>query len=257
MKNSKFIIVFAVLGFVMSFIFALTSHSSLSTVILKAAISGISFAVLGFVISLIYTKFLDEDTSSDVISDVDGDKSTSAGQTKGQIVDLVVSDAELEKGDSGNSFVINDNRQMLNENDVSKKSGEVFTNQGFVVSDDTREQKKEKSDATGSNGFVPLKNFETVNSFSSKEAEHSDGIISLQDSSTGNIDSIDALPEMNNISVENTEKQDDDEDDVSLSDDNSSEFTSSKAKNNEFQGDMQNAALIAKAISSVLSAENN
>lgn len=247
-KNSKFIVVFAAIGFVLSFVFALTSHSSILMVLLKALITCISFGVLGFLISFVFNKFLGEEISPDNISDSDGERVQSGSQGKGQVVDLVIADEELQKGESGNHFIVS-NSQMLNSTDVSSKNEKLF---------EKKTEEPERTEKSVDDKFVPLKEKETVTNFSSNESIGAASAVS--NTAVESSGEVDVLPDMASISMvsEESHGNDDSDDDVSFSSDSDSSFSSPKKSSgsSEFQGDINNTELIAKAISSVLSAEN-
>lgn len=245
MKNSKVIVIFAAIGFVLSFVFALMSHSSILLVLLKALITCVSFGVLGLLISFVFNKFLSEDIGPENISESDVEKNQSASQGKGQIVDLVISDEELQKGESGNHFIVSSS-QMLNSTDVSSNNSQLFENK--LETSDISDPKEK---------FVPLKEMETVTNFSSKESEVSRNVIA--NNITESDGDVDTLPDMSNISLVNEDKAENNEEEVSFTSDSDTVFstTTAKSTNTEFQGDTSNTELIAKAISSVLSAEKD
>ena len=121
MKGVKFGIVFAVSGFLLSFISGLFSHTFILYVLLKALLAALIFGVLGFLISLIYSNFLDDSSGGFGAESDGGYQTTTAAPAKGQIVDITVQDDELDRGESENHFVVGDNHQMLNNSDVRKQ----------------------------------------------------------------------------------------------------------------------------------------
>lgn len=256
MHNIKFISIFAGFGFFISFICGLFSKSKFLIVLLRAFIFAIIFGLLAFLISFLYNKFLNDDSAED-ISDgsvgADGTNSSGASSgSRGNLVDFVVQDAELERSDSDNHFVVNDSHQMLNATDVVS-NGDSFKNK-----------------VEPENNFVPLKNKETVDNFSSKEAVSSSEVVnapmesvkeSIPEISRKSGDDIDTLPDMNSLGFENLAKDNSDSGDENLGGDTGETFVSSVSKSSSSFGsadtaEVKDASLMAKAISSILSDEN-
>lgn len=248
MRKVKAISTFAILGFLISFVFGLFSHSNFISIFLKALIFTIIFSVLGFLVTFVFSKFLDEDVSGDLASDVPT-SSTHENNTKGKIVDLVIQDEELSPTQSDNNFNVGNNTFMLNSTDVNS-------------------EKLSENNA----GFVPLRNFETVTNMSEKEAENPRDIISEQNKaalgeginqqnvvdSEGNAGTIDVLPDMSYF--ESASENNDFSNDSGDGDNEvfgASLSVSSKKKSDSLVGEIQDTGLIAKAISSVLSEESS
>ncbi len=231
----------ATFGFILSFVFGLFSHSKFYFILLKALIFALVFALVGLLISIVFSKFLDDDSPSEFASSDD------SGNTQKQGANLVVVDQEFERGDSENHFVVGEKHQMLNENDIEH-------------TDDSTADKK-NSDS----GFVPLRNTETVNNISGTEsvkaASQASSTAYADSSVVKNTDSaisegLDTLPDMENFNFESKPLNV-----VTSSDDSvsSSSFGfSSEKKEAEGKGmEEQDAELMAKAISSVLSEEKD
>ena len=155
MRSAKYIGLFAACGFILSFVSGLFSHSSILSVLLKALIFAVVFGLLGFGISFIYSKFLSDGSGGDYQGDYSTDASSSSVQSSplGQNVDITIEDEELRPSESDNHFVVGDRHQMLNDSDVR----EAASGGGAAEKD-------------SSQGFVPLRNFETVQNISGKEA---------------------------------------------------------------------------------------
>ncbi len=257
MRGAKFIGLFAACGFILSFVSGLFSHSSILSVLLKALIFAVVFGILGFGISFIYGKFLSDGSGGDFQGDYTVDSSTPAvSSSVGQNVDITIQDEELRPSESENHFVVGDNHQMLNDSDVR----------------DTANTGSETS--SSSQGFVPLRNFETVKNFSGKEAvipaeavaaapvekastpEPAVKAPSPSFGSSNEDGGIDTLPDMENFVFSEGSDSDSDDDSGPGTD---SEFVSSVGarKKNDGPAEVQDAALMAKAISSVLSDENS
>ena len=244
MRGLKVVVPFAACGFLLSFVAGLFSHSSFLSVLIKALIFAIVFALLGFVISMVFGKFL-SDGMSEFQSDASEGGSSSGVQSSplGHNVDITIQDEELEKSESENHFVVSDSHQMLNESDVKNIQKE---------SDPERP------------GFVPLRNFETVKNFSGTEAatpdlqnlqEENPQPVSQPRSSSPDEDELDTLPEMENFAFGEDSGSDSGSDIIASSGTSDSEFVSSGSRKQE-EPEVKDAALMAKAISSVLSDED-
>ena len=265
MRSTKTIGLFAACGFVLSFVAGLFSHSSILSVLIKALIFAAVFGALGFGITVVFSKFLDIGTSGDfqgdyVTDSVTGGAPASAPVT-GQHVDITIQDEELKPSQSENHFVVGDNHQMLNESDVagSKAGGE------------------------SSSGFVPLRNFETVKNISGTESvapssanaeivrkENAETVSPVETSPASyseprpsvvnsGEEGIDTLPDMDGFVFggDSSNETESDDDDSSITDSGFSSYSSSTSKKSDGSAEVQDAALMAKAISSVLSDENS
>lgn len=249
MRNIKFVAGFAICGFILSFVFGLFSHSGFLLILLKALICSVVFAGLGFGIDFLFTSFLLDENSNDISVDSAGTSRNSGNSgsdgNRGKVVDLVVQDEELGNGDSGNSFIVGNNRQMLNPNDIKSESNSV-------------------SQEGGNSGFVPLRKFETVNNISGTESENPDIIKASDTINSGNANSsgdgeLDVLPDMSYMASESQDNEGSviDGGGSAFSDSPVSSMSNSSSKADEIVGKMKDTALIAKAISSVLSDEDS
>ena len=254
MRGTKFIGVFAACGFILSFFAGLFSHSSFLSILLKALIFAVVFGALGFGISFIYNRFLSDGNQGELQGDYAADASmnSTAPSAVGQHVDITIQEEELRPSESENHFVVGDNHQMLNDSDVrSESSGEQ-----------------------SSTGFVPLRNFETVKNVSGTEAvipseaiaaqpepasemayQNQNAVTAFQRVEQGD-GGIDTLPDMENFVFSEgggSETQSGSEAETE------SEFVSSSSshRSSDIPAEVQDAALMAKAISSVLSDENS
>ena len=244
LKNSG---VFAACGFVLSFFAGLFSHTSILSILLKALISALVFGLLGYGISVIFRVFLSDGTSGDLQGD--GSEGISAAAVPssalGHNVDITIQDEELQKSESDNHFVVGENHQMLNDSDVKNVSNPS-------VSDPAP-------------GFVPLRNYETVNNISGKEAvspviKASETVPSANPApaafSDSGSDELDTLPDMGSFNFAESDSESSDDDDVPSSG-SDSEFVSVSSSKKTAEPEVKDAALMAKAISSILSDENS
>ena len=247
MRSAKYIGLFAACGFILSFVSGLFSHSSILSVLLKALIFAVIFGLLGFGISFIYSKFLSDGSGGEFQSDYSADTSyvPSAGSALGNNVDITIQDEELRPSESENHFVVGDSHQMLNESDVKN-----------IEKGSDQEQRPE---------FVPLRNFETVKNFSGTEAstpgmqttpEESSEAVSAPVPSRPDEDELDTLPEMENFAFGEDSGSDSGSDVIVPSGTSDSEFVSSSSSRKTEEPEVKDAALMAKAISSVLSDED-
>lgn len=258
MRSAKYIGLFAACGFILSFVSGLFSHSSILSVLLKALIFALVFGVVGFGITFVYGKFLSDGSEGDFQNEYTADTSSApaAASAVGNNVDITIKDEELRPSESENHFVVGDNHQMLNDSDVHTS------------------EKRNADSSASSQGFVPLRNFETVKNFSGQEAViPSEAIASAAASNENesrkvpqtvsipsgvvenNTGELDTLPDMENF-VFSEDSGSDSEDDSDTG--TESEFVSmGSGRKNDGPAEVQDAALMAKAISSVLSDENS
>ena len=257
MRSAKYIGLFAACGFILSFVSGLFSHSSILSVLLKALIFAVVFGLVGLGISFVYSKFLSDGSGGDFQSDYGAEPSSApaAASALGQNVDITIQDEELAPSESENHFVVGDNHQMLNDSDVKSSAGNGAQD--------------------SSQGFVPLRNFETVKNFSGKEAViPSEAVAAAPDADKNEAEEVeeaqpvtesapanaagglDTLPDMENFVFSESSGSGSDDDDSGIESD--SEFVSSGSrKKNDGPAEVQDAALMAKAISSVLSDEDS
>lgn len=257
MKNAKFVAGFAVCGFILSFIFGLFSHSSILSILLKALIFGIVFGVLGFVISFLSDKFLLEENGNDFDTDISNASPKTANSensdSKGHIVDITIKDEELPIGVSENSFAVGNNHQMLNDTDYGKPD-----------LDKMPEPENRETDPNVS--FVPVQKLETLTNVSSKESIHPDSIGTPNNAPNNAAKAfndekgIDTLPDISGFAIDNLPSTDAASVVEDVDSESGSEFvtTATRSMSTETEvPEIKDASLYAKAISSVLSAEDS
>ena len=245
MKNIKFIAICAASGFILSLICGFFSHSGFGRIFLVALIFGIIFGGISFGISIVYDKFLDvESTGEAIAAAAPGEQK----KTLGQHVDLVIQEEELEHTGNQNHYDVGENHQMLNDSDIKT----VKHNEGT----DNPERIVEKDE------FVPIRNLETVSNFSGQEAmtsAESDKrreIIAEQNQKKG--EELDVLPDMSEFKVADDPSSPDTET-VIISDADESSFVQSATNyksSDTSAGEIKDASLMAKAISSILAEES-
>lgn len=250
MKNIKFVASFTVAGFILSLLFGLFSGAGFLHIFINALIFALVFGVLSFGISIVYDKFLAIDgegtgdvNSEDKIADSENPDLSTVKTTPvlGQNIDFVVHDEELEQSGNSNHFDVGENHQMLNETDYN------------------HQQSQNESNA-GKNEFVPIRNLETVTNFSGNESitpSESANRTKVAESIMSENDSLDVLPDMTEFAVAKP-KGDDDSETIVVSDSEEASFVHSatdlKTSDNG-TGEVKDAALLAKAISSILAEE--
>lgn len=243
MRNIKFISVFAAVGFILSFVFGLFSHSSFISILLKALIFSVCFVVLGIVINLVFNKFLIDPNADDLgVAGFSDLTSKPAGENPkvGQTIDIVVEDEELPESDSSNHFVVGDNHQMLKATDIKEES--------FLNNEEDKVGKE----------FIPLRKVENEKNFSGTEPVSPDEVQSLSSSaiSDNTEEEIDTLPDMEKMvfSEDNTAEESNNE---SFVDSVIDSPASSYKKSDGSTPDVKDASLIAKAISTALAEEDS
>lgn len=246
MKNIKFVASFSVAGFILSLLFGLFSGAGFLHILINAIIFALVFGVLSFGISIIYDKFLAIDgdgNGEDKLAESENPDLSTVKTTPvlGQNIDFVVHDEELEQSGNSNHFDVGENHQMLNETDYN------------------HQQSQNESNA-GKNEFVPIRNLETVTNFSGSESitpGESANRKKVAESIISENDSLDVLPDMTEFAVAKP-KSDDDSETIVVSDSEEASFVHSatdlKTSDNG-TGEVKDAALLAKAISSILAEE--
>ena len=274
MRNLKFPTIFAVFGFALSLFFGFFSRANFGFILIRALIFAAVFFGLGFLIKIVFDKFLDEDSGSDV----DGvqlstpeNSPVADSSLKGQHVDLVVEDQELDSETSDNHYLVGQNHQMLSEADLHKNTGSTSANfnqastvQNAVPSAPVSASQKsvaEKPSESAANaaqnesaasGFVPLGK-ESFKKFSGTEAINPVEVQPARSKTSNSSEGLDVLPDMSDLELSNSSEFSED------ADTSESDFADSAVdyKNNDSsETEVKDASLMAKAISSLLSAES-
>ena len=248
MNNIKFVSICASIGFILSLVCGFFSGSGFGRIFLIALLFGVIFGGLAFGISFVYGKFLDVEGSVEGVQVAQSDGVTAADNKKnlGQHVNIIIQEEELEPSGNKNHYDIGENHQMLNESDYNHNNSE----------DGDKPHIEER------NEFVPIRNVETVTNFSgsesmtSEESEERRKIIAEQNSKKD--DDLDVLPDMSDIQI-SSDTASPDAETVVISEAEESDYvpsaSSSRASENA-AGDIKDASLMAKAISSILSEES-
>ena len=222
---------------------------------------GVIFGAISFGISVIFDKFLDVETGAEegqAASD-DGIIPAENKKTLGQHVDLVVQEEELEHSGNQNHYDVGENHQMLNDSDYNQSRKPAAENNAAAQ---TAQANQEAQQIQEKNEFVPIRNFETVTNFSgdesmtSKESDARREIIAEQNEKKAG--EIDVLPDMSDFQVSSDSGSPDSET-VVLSDSEEAEFVHSATNyksSDASNGEIKDASLMAKAISSILAEES-
>lgn len=287
MKNVKFVVGFAIFGFLLSFLASFrTVARSLGMRFLIALCFAVCFAILAAIIEVLSDKVLN--ISEPLAQTASGaSKSSSSGNHS---VDIVIQDEDLPNEEDGAKFFVGSNHQMLNSEDINEtktkpekenkvensvssdtsnsiNSDSDSENQKNVANevsdavDSNLEKVKQANAASQDNGFVPVSNSENADNFSSVESktineikadEKTAQMSSLPDFKENNgEETLDVLPDLEEISEGNESFSA-----SSSQDDDVSDFSETKKSNSSTAKkdatDDKNAELMAKAISTVL-----
>lgn len=265
MRNIKTIVSFSVAGFILSLIFGIFSNSGFFRVLFVALAWAVAFALLGFLVSFVYNKFLQVETSSYTSTDISSPNTQAPKATSpslGSNVDIVVEDQELDRTESVNRYSVGQNHQMLNDSDLEgNKAASSVAQSNAAASDNS--------------GFIPVRNLETYKNFSGTESvkpselksEDEEELEEIEEIETPkeqasqngpaiNADSegLDVLPDMGAYVVDGDSSVNTN-DGFGYAGSGYSDPSYGNSKQKVDGENMQNTELIAKAISSVLSAE--
>ncbi len=283
MKGLKFIIGFAVFGFLLSLFSGFAGvGNSFGRILCNALIFSLVFAVLAFLINFIANKFLvtDSDSSGDLSQ---GTQYAPSAPSSAHSVDIVVQDEELPADENPSQFVVGPTRQMLAPGDVAdvKKadSGSDTVSQMSSVSELSAAQSVENAvkaaNVSGSasgipsnnvnNGFVPVSLGETPMNVSSVEAKSQNDIIKEEKASAASQAAgedaddgeLDSLPDLEDLSgYTSTQGSMSSQSDVPAEEGYSESSSSSAGSiSAEEVTDGKDAELMAKAISTLLAKE--
>lgn len=233
MQTVKFVSIFAAIGFFLSLICGFFSGSPFVRILLTAFIFAFVFALLSFLIKIIYNKFLTVESNSENNQGKSDDYVVTTSSV-GNNVNLIVTDEDLEQSGNPNHYLVGNNHQMLNESDIKK-------------------EKDESPSENENNEFVPLRNFETVNNFSSNESVQANSVNSNND--VQNDTALDVLPDMSDMQVINASNNSEDSEIINNYDSDFIKSDVSYNKKDVDTGDVTDASIMAKAISSILSAD--
>lgn len=281
MKGIKFIIGFAIFGFLLSLISGtLAVGNTFGRILIHAFIFALIFALLAFGINFIAAKFFNFD--SDYSSEISVGQTPSQDSTSTHSVDIVVQDEELPAEDNSSQFVVSPNRQMLEPDDVSdvvKSSGTSTSpssqTNSETVSENSAHNAVIQANAASSsssnsnnfngtnNGFIPVSLGETPSNLTGTEAKSHNDIKKEEVSSVspesdegaeeGELDTLPDLEDMSGYTSVPASMVSSNEEAVEES--SFSESSSSSGISAEEVTDGKDAELMAKAISTLLAKE--
>ena len=249
MKNIKSVAICAAAGFVLSLISGFFSKSGFGHILLMALIFAVVFGLLGFGISIVFDKFLNVESVASESADSSGSEGFVPAPEKrnlGQNVDIVIQDEPLEPSSNPNRYDVGENHQMLNESDYnSSGASEEAAPEKIVPKDE----------------FVPIRNLETVSNFSGNESEtpteaeeRREAIVQQQKEKGSELD---VLPDMSDFKIK-SDSPDSEDDTVIISESDEAKFVHSATNytsSDVGNGEIKDASLMAKAISSILAEE--
>lgn len=241
--------------------------------VLETLLFTVLFAVLGFGISFLFGKFLDVDSDSSAETEGVSPRTDRNGQT----VDLIIKDEDLPSDEGTGQYVVGSSHQMLTKDDVRGVSASPAGAQNAyareqAVTDQVKNDVNVTGDfASGSAGadkeFVPVRNLETLYNVSGKEAVTRDNPAPARDAPqmsdeatyAAEAEELDTLPAMDNLGFESSTPSRGGEEGVN----NDTDFAtagssggSSRRRSEESAPEVKDAPLLAKAISTILANES-
>ena len=264
MKNIKFIIGFSIFGFLISFVSGFASNSTFLKMLLNAFIFLFVFAFLGAAIVFLWDKFLSTEFQN---AEYVASRNVNSSKTAGQTVDITIQDEALQNDDNASQFFVGSNHQMLTKEDVAAKvknnnaasdSPEKVDSWGADIKTVSVDKKQDVSDANNS-GFVPVALAENPANISSSEAKSGVEYKNIDNNSKNNESSgsveLDVLPDLQEL--QNIQEMTSSKDVQEAPSVESTGFVVEDAKKavSEANADSKDAALMAKAISTLLSKE--
>lgn len=281
MKNLKFIAGFSIFGFLLSIFSSFhTVARTFGARFFIALCFALGFGILAAAIQFVMQKFVLAENSADISEQTNKSQQNSSGT---QPVDIVIQDEELPAEDGGSQFFVGSNHQMLNSEDLQnvEKETEPKNDSGAQARQndvppekfsDAAQKIKSENSSSGNSGFVPVNFAENPSNISGVESksvlelksdekkEKMDSIPSFADSSNSENDSetLDILPDLENLSEAQPAGNSENSSFVE-----NSNFSENKDTNSASPGGSskeksggQDAELMAKAISTLLSKDN-
>lgn len=271
MKNIKFVIGFSVFGFLLSFVAGFASNSTFLKMLLNALIFAFVFAGIGALVSFLWKNFLASDFEQ---AEYSSGKQNNESKKTGQTVDITIQDESLQTDDNASQFFIGSNHQMLTNDDLGVKNqstNDSNNNQANSVVTESSEnkvemakksEKSEKSEKSDSpvlddKGFVPVALTETASNISSTEAKPGAEYLNQKNSNNDENSSVelDVLPDLQEL--QNIQEMTASKDVPEPSPVVNSSFIPEDVRRtvSEANTESKDAALMAKAISTLLSKE--
>lgn len=279
MKNLKFIAGFSIFGFLLSIFSSLKNVSrSFGGRFFIALCFALGFGILAAAIMFVTQKFVLAENTADI-----SDSGNSSGKNPhnsvsgSQPVDIVVQDEDLPSEDGGSQFYVGENHQMLNDEDLqdmkkvsepeeTEDSGSSELRQkkeAENISETVAQIKKENSSSVNA-GFVPLNFSENPSNISSVESKSVNDVKTVKsspesdDSSASgenNPEALDVLPDLEALSeaVPAAGSGSSGFSENSDFSENKNTVSASSGDSSTEKSSGQDAELMAKAISTLLS----
>lgn len=264
MKSVKVIAGFGFSGFLLSFFTGLAAGRKLGHVMIDAFIFLLVFAAIGAVIYFFAGKIIFSSSDSDSLSEVASSDASEGSHSGSHSVDILVEDEDLPDEENPSQFYVGSGHQMLNQGDFSDKTGtnslhEETKNEQPAQNADFSE--KLSSSQTQSGEFVPVLLGETSQNISGTEAktysevQQTEQITDNSDQEIGE-QQLGVLPDLEDIAgapsahAAGLEQTGDEDSSSSWNNTNSSASDASEI------AEGKDAALMAKAISTLLAKDD-
>lgn len=269
MKNLKFIAGFSIFGFLLSIFSSLKNVSrSFGGRFFIALCFALGFGILAAAIMFVTQKFVLAENTADI-----SDSGNSSGKnpnnsvSSSQPVDIVVQDEDLPSEDGGPQFYVGENHQMLNDEDLQdmkKVSSELRQKKEAENISETAAQIKKENSSSVNEGFVPLNFAENPSNISSVESKSVNDVKTVKstpesdDSSASgenNPEALDVLPDLDALSeaVPAAGSESSGFSENSDFSENKNTVSASSGDSSPEKSSGQDAELMAKAISTLLS----
>lgn len=276
MKNLKFIAGFSIFGFLLSIFSSLRNVSrSFGGRFFIALCFALGFGILAAAIMFVTQKFVLAENTADISdSGNSSEKNPHNSVSSSQPVDIVVQDEDLPSEDGGSQFYVGENHQMLNDEDLQdmKKVSEPEETEDSGSSElrqkkeaenisETAAQIKKENSSSVNAGFVPLNFAENPSNISSVESKSVNDVKSSPESDDSsasdenNSEALDVLPDLEALS-EATPAAGSGSSGFSENSDfseNKNTVSASSGDSSTEKSSGQDAELMAKAISTLLS----
>lgn len=276
MKNLKFIAGFSIFGFLLSIFSSLKNVSrSFGGRFFIALCFGLGFGILAAAIMFVTQKFVLAENTADISDSGNSSEKNPRNSVSGsQPVDIVVQDEDLPSEDGGPQFYVGENHQMLNDEDLqdmkkvsepeeteSSGSSELRQKKEAENISETAAQIKKENSSSVNAGFVPLNFAENPSNISSVESKSVNDVKSSPESDDSsasdenNSETLDVLPDLEALSeaVPAAGSESSGFSENSDFSENKNTVSASSGDSSKEKSSGQDAELMAKAISTLLS----
>ncbi|MDE5898957.1 MAG: hypothetical protein K2H09_06820 [Treponemataceae bacterium] len=169
MKNFKFILGFTIFGFLLSFAAGLSSRSGAGSVLLHALLFAVVFFCLALGIQFLFSKLFSAEQDSFAPEQA---ARTQGAANSGHAVDIVIQDEELPSEENAPGFFVGTSHNMLTPNDmnVSVEAGAAAAESGRTAAAEAPSPEPSAPPAP-QGGVVPLRLAEGASNLSGTEAK--------------------------------------------------------------------------------------